>query len=108
MDRLLRVVLVVGVLNLLALGLIACGEDGNADVTLAARVGRLEAWQPSVEQRLVAEHNFITSQAELNTTMHQFMASAKDHAVSTDARLQRQLDAFNQLAEIVKDILKRK
>ncbi len=109
MLSLRRLILTLGLANLIVLCLIACGDDGVAsDPELERRVEQLESWRMLVEQRDASSTAFMRSQHELNKVVQGSLTQASEAAVRADASLTRQRAALNQLADIVKGMLERK
>jgi hypothetical protein len=109
MLSLRRLILTLGLANLIVLSLIACGDDGVAsDPDLERRIERLESWRLRVEQRDASSTAFMRTQHELNQVVQSSLTQASESAVRTEAAVTRQRAALNQLADIVKDILQRK
>ena len=107
MDGRRGALLLVGVLNLVLLGAVACGERAEPDtpVGLTERVIRLEAWR-ALQDRITREHqDVLTSQLTLSRSFEAFMRDGRKHAESVDRSLEKQAEALRILNSILTDLL---
>ncbi len=109
MDGLRKALLVVGLLNLVALGGVACGGKAapDADAGLRDRVVRLEAFQ-MFQQKINGDlQGVLDSQQTLNKQFQSYMEQAAKHASSVDRTLEKQQEAMGLVNEVLHDLLKK-
>ena len=100
--------LLVGSLNLVLLGAVACGDKAApapASSDLTTRVIRLEAWRHAQEVISGDHHSVLASQQVLNRSFESYMRTAGDHAVSVDKSLTQQAEAMRLLNQVLQDVL---
>jgi len=109
MDRVRAALLVAGVLNLVLLGAVACGERPGqaAPADLADRVLRLEAWRAAKERDDRERDAAGASQREVNRSFESYMRTASEHAASVDHSLATQSEAISLLNTLLQDLLKK-
>ncbi|MDJ0523444.1 MAG: hypothetical protein QNJ90_15355 [Planctomycetota bacterium] len=109
MDRIRIALLLVGLLNLVLIGAVACGKQGPAgnDGDLTARVAQLEAWRMLQEGITDRQNDALSRQHTLNQSFDRALKAAHEHATSVDRSLEKQTQAMKLINEILQDLLKK-
>lgn len=109
MDGLRIALLLVGVLNLVLLGAVACGgkeAPGTSD-DLTLRVVRLEAWRLLQERVTQDQVAGLSDQHDLNQQFRAAFAAAQEHARSVDRSLEQQGRALELANQVLQDLLRK-